>query len=226
MSRGSFLQTKCDERAYKKMEEAGGITLSEAQRANIRKALEEYERARRAKPATHQLAAKAVKGLEVAITNIRAIQKFYPGVLKQLGSEFEGSTRKIPSLRLELKRYAAKRRGKPRNVFLPPLLIMLKKIFKESGGKSTGIHRGEKASKDEKQQRRSTPPRHGPFLDFAYEAVSCLPSSFRSSKEALGFQWEQISSGRSGDYMFASSPGAMSLVMTSRRIPMPKHLRP
>jgi hypothetical protein len=66
---------------------------------------------------------------------------------------------------------------------------------------------------------RTTKPRHGPFVDFAWAVVSRLPSAHRPSKSgALAAQWEDIRSGRKGNHLFISVPNLFGLAIKTRRI--------
>jgi hypothetical protein len=196
---------------------AGGISLTAEHRRRIEQVLQDYELKSRATPKPQKLVGAIGIGLKKAIDQIAVAEQKYPQAWKFVAQDW--STRdldRLKALQVECNRFGALPKSQ-RYEFLPELLKRLSKIFQDAGGTSIGIHRGNMPVNA--PGTRTTKPRHGPFVDFAWAAVSRLPLPYRPrKKEGLATQWEDILSGRKGDYSYVSAPGIFGLATKTRRI--------
>jgi hypothetical protein len=185
-------ETRLCKENFDELERDGRVSLNEEQRQQIEKALQRYERQRRARPVTHELAAALARSLETAIGFIDTMQRDHPLLWNHLANTeirlSESDLTHFRAFKGRCKKYGAAHRGRPRDIFLPQLLTTLAGIFGTAGGEARILH-------GTKEKRR------GPFLDFIFSATRHLPADLRRSKDALGNQWQEICAAREkGDF--------------------------
>jgi hypothetical protein len=182
----------------------GGVKLTEDHRVKLETALQQYESQRAAFDVRH-LASELAAGIERATRLIDNTREEHPGLWVTLAgaraSDFDGPLVMFRDLADRSRRYG--KRSKPRDLFLRKLLTTLETIFRQAGGKSTGISRGME-------------PRHGRFVDFANAACSHLPDFCRPEK-SLASKWERIRSSRAqGEReVYISDPKRFHIVLSS-----------
>jgi hypothetical protein len=77
--------TQLSEQAFDELERVGGASLNAEHRRRIERALQRYERQRRAQPKTHKLAAALAKSLEQSIGLINRMQDEHPRTWQRHG---------------------------------------------------------------------------------------------------------------------------------------------
>jgi hypothetical protein len=203
--------TRLSEQAFDELERVGGVSLNAEHRRRIERALQRYERQRRAQPKTHKLAAALAKSLDQSIGLINRMQDEHPRTWQHITGVTPLPDADLTSLRAfqaNCKKYGGAHQGRPPDIFKPWFLTELAKTFVAAGGEPRILH-GTKVK------------RHGPFLDFLFSAQGHLPSDLRQSKGAIGAAWQRICAAREkGDFVEIdiSQPKVFELVMSRRRI--------
>ena len=217
MNSAPAAHTRISQKDQDEIGRAGGISLTAEHRQWIEQVLQDYELKSRATPKPQKLVGAIGVELKKAIDQIAVAEQKYPRAWKFVAKDWSiRDLDRLKALQAECKRFGALPKSQ-RYEFLPELLKRLSKIFQDAGGTSIGIHRGNMPVNA--PGTRTTKPRHGPFVDFAWAAASRLPPAQRpSTREALASQWEAIRSGRKGDHHFISVSNLFGLAVKTRRI--------
>jgi hypothetical protein len=204
--------SRLSERAFDELERVGGVELTPDLRQKIERALQRYERQRRAQPKSHELAAELAISLEQSIGLINRMQHELPGTWKHITGVTplsEADLRSLKAFQVNCKKYGGAHRGRPRYNFMPWLLTELARIFAAAGGEARIQHGTRKK-------------RQGPFLDFLFSAQGHLPSDLRHSEGAIGAAWQRICAAREkGDVVEINMSLArgFDLILSRRRNP-------
>jgi hypothetical protein len=196
---------------FEAMKAAAGLNFDEAARSAIVNLLRDFEQDCR-------LAALSKRRVEldgdihkVSMRVQKVQQKHGPFWQQSAAGKSDLSAKLRAGERLQVLAGEVRGRGMPPE-YVPvwKLLFGLEEIFKKAGGKSTGIHRGDRRV------------RGGPFPKFANAAVRCLPKSIRP--KGITSNWEEIYSQRRRGHaslIRMPAPEGFSLTYTSRR-PRPR----
>jgi len=191
-------QTRLTAADFGQLEQVGGIKLNPKQRERIWVTLALYEHLRRAEGSRgKRLSPKWIAKLERKICDyisvVEEISKTDAGKSWWHYVAFEseiGPTEEVKRLTFlvkacsrvhkELVSLSSGRRG---NMHLPGLLFELERVFKEAGGRATGVasHDGVRVSR---------------FVNFVHQASMHLPEDMWPKRGALLAKWERIYSAR------------------------------
>jgi hypothetical protein len=186
---------------FEAMEAAVGSQLDEPTRASIVEVLHEFER-------DCALVARSKRRTELAVDVVKVIQKIQQKHGPTWRETAAGRSDLSAALRTleQLQKRTTGRKAPPAHVRVWKLLLGLEAIFKKAGGRSTGIHRGDRKA------------RGGPFLEFAGAAVRCLPGAIRP--QGIESKWEEICSLRRQGrrpLVTMTLPQGFSFTLSSRR---------
>ena len=134
--------TRLSEQAFDELERVGGVSLNAEHRRRIERALQRYERQRRAQPKTHKLAAALAKSLEQSIGLINRMQDEHPRTWQHITGVTPLPDADLTSLRAfqaNCKKYGGAHQGRPPDIFKPWFLTELAKIFVAAGGEPRNL---------------------------------------------------------------------------------------